>query len=445
MTDDNTLADADNAAESLAQQMRSNPGADVRPSNTPDASDALRGAELDKIFSDSSDTEPVADPYAESKRESGIKDEPEVVEETAKPEPTVEPAEKAKKSLLDSLSEEKIEKTEAVKKEEDPYEKIKLRADASPKTRETFDSLKATAKEREKTANDRATALEKQVEELSVKVKASEGKTMDPAVESELKELRAHRAQFDTENDPDFKTKFDKKIESNYETIYAKLKDHSLPEETVAALKALPAAERDAHIEEFLSKIPNASKRLIEAKLIDNTSVQEQRRQELSEVRSKADTILADRAKAPAETAQKLEAEVAGYLRPVVEKLQWLQLKEVPATATANEKTSLEKYNKDTEFLRESLKTAILDHSPRSRAEAALAVPLAHYYKAQYTAANSQLEKVTKELEGIRRASQTSRTARTSANPSQAPVAQKNHEFGGDAVDELFKAAGGTL
>jgi hypothetical protein len=95
--------------------------------------------------------------------------------------------------------------------------------------------------------------------------------------------------------------------------------------------------------------------------------------------------------------------------------------------------------------LRESLKTAILDHSPRSRAEAALAVPLAHYYKAQYTAANSQLEKVTKELEGIRRASQTSRTARTSANPSQAPVAQKNHEFGGDAVDELFKAAGGTL
>ena len=444
--DNSSLENADAAAETLAAQMRQDPGADIRPDVDP-----LRGDELDKIFEETSPNEPVVDPLADAKRESGIKDEP--AKEPAAEEPIAEPVKETpaeapeKKSLLDDLLSKKDEpKTEDKPAPKDPYEEVKLRADASPKTRETFEALKTTAREREKAASDRAAKLEKELADLSAKHKQTEEKTLAPEVETELKELRAFRAQFDTENDPEFRSKFDKKLEANYDTVYGKLKEHGLKDEVLTQLKSLPTTERDAAIENFLGKLPPPSRRLIEAKLIENSSVLDQRRAELQEVRSKADQILAERAKAPVENVQKLETEIATQIAPVLKSLEWIHIREVPSTATPAEKTAIEKANEFAAFAQDRLKTAIVDHSPRARAEAALAVPLAYHFKAKMEAAAAQLAIVQKELDGIRRASQTSRTARTSAAPvvqtTQSKPAPASSE---DALDELFKEAGGTL
>lgn len=449
---DPSFAAADAAAEAVAANLRAggDPGADVRPSVDP-----LRGDELDKIFDEASANQPPeADPMADAKKASGIKDEPadEPAKEAAKD--PVDPAKEAakepakdepKKNLLDSLLSEEKKETPAAEK--DPYEEVKLRADASPKTRETFEALKATAREREKAALEKAAALEKTVAELSEKTKSFEGKTATPEVEAELKELRAFRAQFDTENDPEFKSKYSTKIEGNYEAIFNVLhKDNGLKIEVVNQLKAMSPAERDQHIESFLAKIPATSRRLIEAKLIENVSVQEQRAAELSSARAKADQILAERAAAPAQSAEKLQAEIAGHLRPVLGKLDWIQIKEAPATASPAEKAAIEKANEFAAFAQETLKNAIVDQSPRARAEAALAVPLAHHFKARASALETELAAVKKELEGIRRASQTSRTARTSANPTPAAAPKKEEPASGeDAVDALFREAGGIL
>jgi hypothetical protein len=440
-----TVGSADAAAEAMAAQMRANPGSDVLPSSP----DAATSQDLDDLFADASkDAPPAEDPQADAKRESGIKDEAKPADEKPSSEkPEDKPAETkpadekpvAKKGLLDDLlNSEKVEK-----KEKDPYEDIKLRPDASPKTRETFENMKATAREREKAANDRAAALEKTVSELSEKVKATEGKTATPEIENELKELRAFRAQFDTENDPEFKSKYDTKLEQNYQTVYAKLKEHGLKDEVIATLKSLSQKERDENIETFLSKIPTASRRLIESKLVDNVSVSEQRRAELNEVRAKADQILADRAKAPVETTQKLETEIATRLRPALEKVDWIRVKEIPASVAGEEKARLEKANEFALFAQEQLRKAIVDHSSASRAEAALAVPLAYYYKAQSSELAAENASLKKELEGIRAASRTSRTARTSASPNPvAPKVESKHEASAeDTIDELFAAA----
>ena len=293
---------------------------------------------------------------------------------------------------------------------------------------------------------EKAAALEKTVAELSEKTKAFEGKTATPEVEAELKELRAFRAQFDTENDPEFKSKYTSKIDGNYETIYSKLQEMGLKNEVVEQLRKTPQAERDQHIESFLAKIPATTRRLIESKLVENVSVQEQRQAELSAARAKADEILAARAAAPAQSAEKLQAEIAGHLRPVLGKLDWIQIKEAPATASPTEKAAIEKANEFAAFAQEALKNAIVDQSPRARAEAALAVPLAHHFKARATALEAELTAVKKELDGIRRASQTSRTARTSASPTPAPAPKKEEPASGeDAVDALFREAGGIL
>ena len=442
-----TVGTADAAAEAMASQMRANPGSDVLPSSTPDP---VASEDLDNLFNDATkDAPPPEDPQADAKRESGINDSAKPADEKPssekpedKPAETKPADEKAgdKKSLLDDLlNAEKVEK----KKEKDPYEDIKLRPDASPKTRETFENMKATAREREKAANDRAAALEKTVAELSEKVKLTEGKTATPEIENELKELRAFRAQFDTENDPEFKSKYDTKLEQNYQTVYAKLKEHGLKDEVIATLKSLSQKERDENIETFLSKIPTTSRRLIESKLVDNVSVSEQRRAELEGVRAKADQILAERAKAPIETTQKLESEIATRLRPALEKVEWIRVKEIPPSVAGEEKARLEKANEFALFAQEQLRKAIVDHSSASRAEAALAVPLAYYYKAQSTDLATENAALKKELDGIRAASRTSRTARTSATPNPvAPKVESKHDATPeDTIDELFAAA----
>lgn len=438
-----TVGSADAAAEAMAAQMRANPGSDVLPSSP----DSATSQDLDDLFADASKDQPTEDQPTEAKRQSSINDEPKPTNEKPADEKPAEikPADekpegkKADKSLLDDLLiSEKVEK-----KEKDPYEDIKLRPDASPKTRETFENMKTTAREREKSANDRAAALEKTVSELSEKVKATEGKTATPEIENELKELRAFRAQFDTENDPEFKSKYDTKLNQNYETVYSKLKEHGLKDEVIATLKSLSSKERDENIETFLSKIPTASRRLIESKLVDNVSVSEQRRAELEGVRAKADQILADRAKAPVETTQKLESEIATRLRPALEKVDWIRVKEIPASVAGEEKVKLEKENAFALFAQDQLRKAIVDHSSASRAEAALAVPLAYYYKAQSADLATENASLKKELEGIRAASRTSRTARTSASPNPVtPKAEsKQDATSEDTIDELFAAA----
>jgi len=449
---DNSIAEADKVAENYAAQMRTNPNADVRPAEI----DPIRADELDSIFNDATKSEPVVDPQADAKRESGIKDEPAAAAPAAEQTPAETPAAEAdktaeadtadkKKGLLDSILEDKKDDKTAAPKS-DPYDEVKLRADASPKTRETFEALKNTAREREKQALEKAAALEKTVSELTEKIKGSEGKVATPEIENELKELRAFRAQFDTENDPEFKSKYDSKLNGNYETVYSKLKEHGLKDEVLNQLKAMPAAERDQNIENFLTKIPTASRRLIEAKLVENITIAEQRRSELTSAREKAEQILAERAKAPVENAQKLESEIASHLRPVLGKIDWIQIKDVPATASATEKASIEKSNEFAAYAQELLKNAIIDQSPRARAEAALAVPFAHHFKARADALSSEVAALKKELDGIRRASATSRTARTSANPNPSAVSTpKKDASPEDSIDELFKEAGGIL
>ena len=346
----------------------------------------------------------------------------------------VKPAER--KGGLEDLLSDATKPSET--KPNDPAEDIKLRSDASPKTRETFEQLKTVYKTKLDNAAAEAAALKTRVQELEAKTSQAADPERVTALENELKELRAHRAQFDTENDPEFKSKFDTKIDSNYEEIYARLKGHGLKDEVVASLKAMPRAERDKVIDGMLDKVPD-SRRFIDSKLVENESVANQRQKELAEARVNADKILQERRNAPgASRAQSIKA-VAEILRPIVDNIDWIKVKDIPSTAGAEEKKSLESFNEFAVRAQDLLKSGILDDSPKARADAALALPLAHYFKRELDSTKASLAAATAELEAIRKAGRTSRTASTSASPgSGAPKPAKPNADAGDAVDVLF-------
>lgn len=344
----------------------------------------------------------------------------------------------ARKSLLDDLAgTQPGQQTPPA----DPYD-IKLRSDASPKTRETFEQLKTLAKQREEAAKTEATAAKQSLEELQTKVAELEKRTVPDEVQGELKELRAFRAQFDTANDPEFRKKYDTRVDQNYESIYNKLKYHQLPDAELAKLKAYSPDKRDAAIEKFLELLPQGDKKFIEAKLFDNVNVADERDRALQEARTKADELLAKRKGEPAQQIQQRDAAVANLLKPAVAKLDWLHKKDIPANAAPEDKKKLEAWNKSAENYVDSLRRAIVDDTPEVRAEAAIAVPLAFYFRSAYSEQKERADKLQAKLDSIGVASATSRTARSTASSGAAlPAAPVNHASAEEALDALFEEA----
>ena len=446
-------AEADRASEALLARTRQSPGADVKPSIDPHREDELDSA-LDEVLkqmpegTDQSKT-------AANQPEPKATNRPETTEEPSKTTevPQEKPAAEtpsAKKGILDDLlGDAKADNppvTPSVTPPVDPYESTKLRSDASPKTRETFEALKSVAREREATANARAADLEKRLAEIEPKLKELETREVPEDVKKELENLRAFRAQFDTENDPAFRNKYDSKIDSNYSSIYDRLKVHGLPDAEIAKLKSFSRDDRDRAIDSFLDKLPSPDRRFIESKLVDNAGTFDNRQKELAEVRSNADKILAEKAKAPVEQVQKRYDAIAEVLNPLLQQLPWIHAKQIPASAGAEERKSIEAENAFALEAQNHLREAITDDSPAIRARAAIAIPIALQFKRELTSTRAQLEAVTKELEGIKKASRTSRTANSSAapiNPSAKPAAPRDQDSG-DALDSIFAEINGS-
>jgi|DEB19_MinimDraft_2_1074335.scaffolds.fasta_scaffold00143_2 hypothetical protein len=165
--------------------------------------------------------------------------EEEVAEDTA--EEKVEA-----KTLLEDTEESKVEPAkEAEKKEEAPVadpeiEEIskiekQMNQHTSPKTKELFNQVKKVAAseriEREKLAKE-LSELKKQSEQ-----KQAESGKLPKEVEEEISQLRDKVRQFDANSDPAIVAKYDKRIESNNESIIKTLTDAGLPPEHAEKLK----------------------------------------------------------------------------------------------------------------------------------------------------------------------------------------------------------------
>lgn len=451
---DPVLEQADRAAEALARSNKES----LRPELDP-----AREAALDNAFAEVSGSAPAGDaqtdPNQFGRENGGVKPPVEgtPAEETApaaetKPAPQSTEVVDAKltaeepktKTLLDELIPDatKPAATEPVKPA-DPYGDVKLRSDASPKTRETFEQLKTLAQQREQAAIKQAEDARAAAAALEARIKELEARTVPDEVKKDLEELRKFRAQFDIERDPEFRQKYDGRVETNYTAIYAKLQQHGLPASEIEKLKGFSQSERDTAIERLASKLSGLDRRTVEAKLLDNVNIAEERQKTIEDTRRRAEEILKERSNAPVQEAQKRIQEIATLVQPELARLPWIHAKEIPATAAPEEKKRLEADNARALELQEQLKTAIVDDSPVARARAALSVPLARHFSTAYAAEKARADALQAKLDAINQAGATSRTARTSAAvaATRAPDPNSKPKEAGEAIDDLFFAA----
>ena len=374
--------------------------------------------------------------------EMASNDKPETPEETIQPESSTQ-EEPQPDDLLTKLlgKEEKVETTPETPTEEDPYDKVKLRSDASEKTKNTFEELKRTAKDRELKARTEAEQARKELQELRAKVEELSKKTVPDNIEAELRELREFRATFDAERDPEFQQKFSSRLEQNNGTIFETLKRNGLKDELVEQVKSMPYDQQVEQIARWAEKLSPRDKLLITARLADNENIESDRQSALREIKSKADQILAEKRNAPVRNQDQFVEEAVRTLKPVLPQVPFLHPKETPANATPAIKAEIERHNAVAAESQKMLLSFLQDDSARTRSILALAGVLAPRYQAQLKEAEGRVKALEKELSSIREAGRLSKTTRSSATAERAApridVFDTNAE---DAMEEAWKA-----
>lgn len=202
------------------------------------------------------------------------------------------------------------EETAPVVEEADPalkaFDEVKLRPDASQKTKDSFAKLKEISTAALRAANAEKLRLRQEYEAKMTELQkntAPKSVVDDPEIKKELEELRGFKATFDIENDPEFKKKIEAQMEvpkaANYEAIYGILKSYSLPDSELKALKEMSESERVANIAELVEKLPRVSKMQVEAKLLANLNLDDARAKAIAEARAEAAAKKAEFREAP--------------------------------------------------------------------------------------------------------------------------------------------------
>lgn len=342
------------------------------------------------------------------------------VEKPAEETPAVEApvAEDAPESVDDGLPPEQVvprvpgvEEVAAKVEDVDPalkaFDEVKLRPDASQKTKDSFATLKKISTEALRAANAEKLRLRQEHEAAIAELKKTTVATeLAPDVKKELEELRGFKATFDIENDPAFKKEIEAKMEipknSNYESIYSVLQGHGLPESEVKALKELSESDRVASIGDLIEKLPRLSRMKIEAKLHDNLNLDDARSKAIAEARAAAASKKAEFREAPEKVREKEVAEVK-VQSDKFRSHSVFKKHEITAATPAEEKKRFEAENARIEGLTKLYEEAVSDATPAGRAENAFGVVLAHHFKAQADAHAAKVAKLEAELTAIKK------------------------------------------
>jgi colicin import membrane protein len=353
------------------------------------------------------------------------------------------------KSASETPKEEKVEPTPADPKETKAgYEEHELGSNASLKSRESFANLKKAAIERESAAKARAEAAEARAAAAEAKATELSAKVgvLTPELDAELKELREHRALFARESTPEFKQKYDAKQAAHYDAIYTELKKHQLSDEEIVNLKSMSKAERDANIDRYLGLLQDAGhRRPIEQKLLQIATIEEERNAELEQTKAKAAEVVQSLRTAPEQEVQGRRDAIANLVRPKLAGLDWIAVKDIPAGTPPETKKSLEAHNKFAKDMQMALRSAITDESVETRAVAALSVPLSYHFARELASTKAELAAANAQLEKIRSAGATSRLNARATVKSDVPKSVTVDTDPRDAIDDLFKEAGGNL
>jgi hypothetical protein len=309
-----------------------------------------------------------------------------------------------------------------------------------------WQKLRETASDYKKKA-DAAAALEARVKELEA----------SPKIPDDYNELKEFRAIFDTEHDPEFKSKYETPITQANDKIYEILKKNGAPDAFIDSIKKVggPQAVDPKWLKD------NVLNKLDETNMDDadairelrktSRSLTEQRDKEVKELAEKRPVILQERETKQRELFQQNQEEITKYTDEVTKNVPWARFQDVPETAAPEEKAKIEEHNARVGKLAEQYHAALWPTTPKERAAIAVSAVASQILTEQVkieqgnvAALKAQLDAALKENSQLKGAGRLPKPGTTPSAPTKATAADRLKMSSDDAIDAGLDEAMGA-
>lgn len=320
----------------------------------------------------------------------------------------------------------------------DEFDKIELPPHTSTKAAESFNAVKAKAREE-------IEARAKEVAELKAKLEGYASKeVVTPEEKKELDDLRRFRASVEIEKDPAISKEIDERVSENDTKIYATLKSAGMTDEQLKKIKDFGGPLKLTNWDDIFPLLTASQQRVINSRLTDTENLMRDKELKIKAAKDNVDKYLQEKtvsSKVAQEQEIKTLEQSVNELLPHVE---WAAAQEAPKDATPEARKAIDELNKATETRMQMLRELLVDRTPQNHATMAVAAVEALHLRAKVKTISQErdaLKKRVEELTGKMDKIKKSSAPRSSSAPSKGlPATDIFAETAEEALDRHLKS-----
>jgi hypothetical protein len=363
--------------------------------------------------------------------------EPEQINEPTETEPSdpIEEIAEEVPEVVDPVEETTETESHEPESELDPeIAAIERPRNLSEKNQSNWRKLQETASSYKKQAEE-AAQLRQKLDEAQQQVKTPD----------DYDELRRFRAIFDIQNDPEFRSKFEKPISDAKENIYRILKANGASDEVIKSIEENGGPDKiksEWWKTNAIDRLPLTEAERLKRNLVDVVELKEKQQFEIENASKNAEQYYQQKAQQNEEWYHSTTNEIDTYMDQVTKDLPWARFKEAPSNATPDQIREVEQHNAAVGSLAEKFNSALWPTSAQDRANVAAAAVFSHVLteqlrveQASKVKMSEQLKKLTEENNRLKSAGKLPRQNVNAPNRVSNSLGDRLKMSSADAID----------
>ena len=244
---------------------------------------------------------------------------------------------------------------------------------------------------------EQAEVLRQQLEQLK-------NESQTKVIPEDYEELKQFRAIFDTQNDPNFKSKYDAPISTATESIYSILRKNGAPDEVIKSIEEAGGPDKvnqNWWKTQALDRLPFTDAEKIKQNLVAMSDLKEGRDKEINEMASKRPEYLEKQKTELVDKFYSSHKEMEQYASEIAKDIPWASYKRIDDSMSQQEKVEAAKHNNAVSVLQERFTAALYPTTPKTRAEVAAAAVASHVLSEQLRLEQTSKAQIQAELQRL--------------------------------------------
>lgn len=307
-----------------------------------------------------------------------------------------------------------------------------------------------------KKLQEAATTYKKQAEEaelLRQKVQQLEQQP-NTTTPPDYEELKKFRAIYDTENDPDFKSKYDVPLQKAKDNIYTILKKNGASDDVIKSIEESGGPSKISQEwwkKQAIDRLPVVDAAHLTKSLVEVVELNEGRAKEIGETAEKREEFVQKRQNDLVEKFHVEQKQIEDYTSELTKDVPWAKYKQIDPNLPPEKIEEINKHNAGVDLLSQQFNSALWPKTAQERAEVAAAAVASRvlseqlrYEQSTRTTLQQKLDAATKELTALKNAGRVPKANPTPANVSKSTSMQDRIKMNAsDAIDMGLDEASG--